>query len=214
MKLRQLKVKWDNLFQSLKINLLLDESIFNDLVNAYSDPTRYYHNLQHIEQLLTVANLMREQASNFPVIELAIWFHDVIYDSQAQDNEVKSAAYAEQVLTRLEIDNWIIQSVKQLILQTQIHQTTSEDFDSQFFLDADLSILGANQTEYQIYSQAIRQEYAWLSKADYYLGRKKILESFLARTRIYQTEYFFNHLEDQARANLQQELLEITSIEF
>lgn len=212
MKFKKLKAHWDNLLQSLKVDLLLGESIFNDLVTAYSNSTRYYHNLQHIQQLLTVANLMKDEAKNFPVIELAIWFHDVIYDSQAQDNEVKSAAYAEQVLTSLEIDDLTIQSVKQLILKTQSHQTDLEDYDSQIFLDADLSILGASQTKYQIYSQAIRQEYAWLSQSDYYLGRKKVLESFLARTRIYQTEYLFKQLENKARFNLQQEFLEITKI--
>ncbi|BAU63348.1 hypothetical protein STA3757_07120 [Stanieria sp. NIES-3757] len=209
MKLKQLKTNWDNLLQSLKVDLLLGELIFNDLATAYSNSTRYYHNLQHIEQLLTVANLMKDEAKNFSVIELAIWFHDVIYDSQAQDNEVKSAAYAEQVLTSLEIDNCMIQSVKQLILKTQFHQTNLEDYDSQIFLDVDLSILGASQTEYQIYSQAIRQEYSWLSQASYYVGRIKVLESFLARSRIYYTEYLFNRLESQARFNLQQELQQL-----
>ncbi|AFZ36169.1 hypothetical protein Sta7437_2639 [Stanieria cyanosphaera PCC 7437] len=212
MKLEKLKDNWDNLLQSLKVDLFLAEPIFNDLVTAYSNSTRYYHNLQHIEQLLTVANLMKDEAKNFSVIELAIWFHDVIYDSQAQINEEKSAVYAEQVLTHLKIDDCIIQSVKQLILKTQTHQTNFEDYDSQIFLDADLSILGASQTEYQIYSQAIRQEYSWLPQADYCFGRKKVLASFLARTRVYHTEYFFNRLESQARFNLQQEFFAINKI--
>ncbi|BAZ86821.1 hypothetical protein NIES806_30370 [Dolichospermum compactum NIES-806] len=41
--------------------------------------------------------------------------------------------------------------------------------------------------EYQAYSQAIRQEYAWVSELEYIIGRKQVLERFWQREKIYFT---------------------------
>lgn len=60
--------------------------------------------------------------------------------------------------------------------------------------------------KYLQYAQAIRKEYSHLSDRDYQLGRKKFLIQFLAKTRIYYTDYFYQWLELTARNNLQTEI--------
>ncbi len=90
-----------------------------------------------------------------------------------------------------------------IIQATQDHQT--DDPDTALFLDADLSILGADSKTYQTYARAIRQEYAWVPQVLFLERRAAVLEKFFSRKQIYQTEAFA-HLEQPARANLQLEL--------
>lgn len=190
----------------LAADLSAAETVFAELVTAYGDPTRHYHNLEHIQDLLNGAESVQNLAESMPVIKLAIWFHDYIYDPQAQDNELKSAIYAEQVLTQLNVDSQIIQLVKQIILSTQKHQPLVNTVDNLILLDLDLAILGTSSDRYQQYVTLIRQEYSWLSDRDFYQGRKRVLQNFLTRTRIYYTDYFYQQLEPQARTNITEEV--------
>ena len=197
--LNWLKLNWLNLLTELNTDLLRGEVVFKNLVEAHSDSARHYHNLNHVRDLLS-------WAESSPTIELAAWFHDYVYDSRRQDNEIKSAIYAEETLTRLNIAPDIIQTVKQIILSTQKHQPLIGSIDNLIFLDLDLGILGALSDRYFKYATAIRKEYSWLSDRDYQRGRKQVLNSFLARTNIYYTDYFYHSREQQARVNLAQEI--------
>ena len=145
---------------------------------------------------------MKLRSLDYIPVQLAAWFHDVIYNPQAQDNEEKSAEYAESTLSALKIPQIIIDRVKQLILTTKNHQALPTDIDSQILLDADLAILGATEWEYQTYAQAIRQEYSWMSDVVYQIGRQQILYNFLQRERLYLTDYAYTNLEKKARRNL------------
>jgi predicted metal-dependent HD superfamily phosphohydrolase len=183
-----------------------DRNVFQDLIIAYSQPHRYYHNLRHIQQVFDVVAEMRSQADNFVAIGLAVWFHDVIYNPKATDNEEKSALYARKILTQLETSPEIVKKVTKMILMTKSHQTLSKDIDTQIFLDADLSIFGSSPSDYNNYKQAIRQEYAWIAENEYRDRRKQVLSRFLQRDRIYLTEYLFKKLELNARKNIQSEI--------
>ena len=209
-----LKFNWNNLLQELSVDLPLGEKVFQDLCNAYSHPERHYHNLKHIQQVLDVALQMQFLANNFPAIQLTAWFHDFVCNPKANDNEAKSAIYTEAILSQLQIDSATIKLVKRIILDTQTHQADADNIDSLIFLDADISILGSSKEKYKTYAAAIRQEYAWLSDAEYRLGRTKILTNFLARERVYTTEFLFNKLEKQARLNMEAEITALCSEGF
>ena len=91
-----------------------------------------------------------------------------------------------------------------LILATKHNRPVSGD--AALLVDIDLAILGKPADEFDRYDAAIRQEYAWVSEEAYRAGRSKVLQSFLDRTTIYQTEFFRNLYEAQARTNLQRVL--------
>ena len=203
----------NHLFQQWQQTLApfaVDENIarphFLDLVAAYSQGDRYYHTLEHINHVLQTLLLMPVPADNRVAIELAAWFHDVIYDTQAIDNEAQSAIYAKQVLQSLNVSTSTITTVKQLILVTKNHQFNYNDIDSCIFSDADLAILGTKSSQYWSYANAIRQEYAWVSDRDYCQGRRQVLEKFLQRDQIYATEFMGQTYELRARRNLQAEI--------
>lgn len=66
----------------------------------------------------------------------------------------------------------------------------------------DLSILGQPKERFREYETQIRREYEWVPVTTFAAKRAEILESFLARERIYTNEYFFSKYEQRARQNL------------
>ncbi|MFM2312966.1 MAG: hypothetical protein RLZZ04_2242 [Cyanobacteriota bacterium] len=205
-RISQLKSSWFDLLSESSAALDFGNQIFVDLVNGYSNPVRHYHNLEHIERILSLLEEAKDTLSNPHELKFSAWFHDYIYHPQAKDNEIKSAAYAKKVLRKLNIDPETIQSVTQIILSTQNHQPLRAGIDNLIFLDVDLAILGTTPDQYLQYAQGIRKEYDYLSDRDYQQGRTKVLTQFFARNRIYYTEYFYQRLECSARNNLQTEI--------
>lgn len=206
MQLEDLKSRWQGLFVDFQGETTLTNKVFSEIVQLYSRDDRYYHNLSHIQHVLNVANTLKSLAKNFPAIEMAAWFHDVIYDPQANDNEERSAKFAFDALISLNVPQTTIHHVVSMILHTKNHDAPLENIDSKILSDADLSILGAEKLEYRAYAQAIRKEYFWLSEVDYRAGRKKVLRNFLERNRIYFTEQGFQMFELKARENIRDEL--------
>jgi predicted metal-dependent HD superfamily phosphohydrolase len=62
-------------------------------MGAYSSPERYYHNLAHIQDSLSVFNQTSSLAAHSEEVELAIWFHDAVYDPRRSDSEQRSAEW-------------------------------------------------------------------------------------------------------------------------
>ena len=200
------KSNWFSLLKESQASFQMQEAVFRDLVDTHSAPVRYYHNLNHVRYLLDLSAEVEAIAERPTVIQLAAWFHDCVYNSQAQDNEINSAIYAVKTLNELNIAPEVIKSVRQIILSTQKHQPIIDTLDCLIFLDLDLAILGASLDEYRKYALAIRKEYSWLSDRDYQRGRKTVLANFIARKRIYFTNYYYCRLEETARANLAAEI--------
>ncbi len=186
------------------------DPVFELLVTAYTQPDRYYHNLNHIHHLLTIlARFSQDKLRDPMAVFLSIWFHDFVYDPKLADNEIQSAKAARELLPNLGASIDLIMQVERLILATQGHRASPEDVDQCVFLDADLAILGADPVTYQAYARSIRLEYSWVSDSEYQAGRIRVLESFLHRDRLYYTDLLFNELESIARINLQQELVSL-----
>lgn len=88
-----------------------------------------------------------------------------------------------------------------LILATQ-HHTLPDVPGAALVVDIDLSILGRPAAEFDRYEAAIRQEYEWVPEPAYRQARLRILDGFVARPAIYQTAFFQERYEAQARLNL------------
>lgn len=209
MNLTILDLQWQELCWQLNVQPTLSKKIFSSLLKAYSSQERYYHNLVHIQKILGIVKRLEPLADNFLAVQMAAWFHDVVYDAKSPKNEEKSAEYASSSLSKLGIPPTIINNVVKMILNTKNHQASPEDIDSHILLDADLSIFGSEESEYIAYSQAIRQEYSWVPDSEYKIARKRILHNFLEQDRIYFTDKIFNLLERKARENISNEMLKL-----
>ncbi|KXZ63913.1 hypothetical protein [Acinetobacter venetianus] len=176
------------------------QKIFNKLIAAYSEKQRAYHTVQHLYECLVLLESIRADLKDAYSVELALWFHDAVYDPQAKDNELKSAELFEQYLSQdLSID--IVQKIKRWIIATQWHEVTDE-LDLQFLLDIDLAILAASPERFDEYEQQIQQEYAWVDPDVYSIKRKQVLAHFYQAEPLYQTQYFQKNFEQRAKGNL------------
>ena len=205
-----MRVRWLSLAHSLGIVEPAAEAVWADLAAAYGEDGRFYHNLIHIKHALGVAEQLREVAVDFTAVQLALWFHDVVYDPRRSDNEAESAAYAERVLRPLGVPDDLLTKVRQLILATKSHEAPDDNPDVRVMLDADLAILSAPPEQYDAYAQAIRQEYSFVPDEAYRVGRTAVLQTFLARSPFYFTEWMRERGRDTAvYENLNRELLEL-----
>lgn len=197
-----MSLRWLKLTDSFGVDQERARRAFADLVAHYTEEGRYYHDLQHVESVLTTVDELKALAHDLATIQLAVWFHDVIYDSRTDDNEIKSAGYARQALSALELPPEVVDKVSELILATITHRAPADDLDAQILLDADLAELGVDEAVFNEQSEALRKEFAWVPEAEFQANRKRVLNGFLERERIYQTDQLFIALEDKARRNL------------
>ncbi len=173
----------------------------DDLLQRYAEPWRHYHALQHLGECLGASEVTSHLATRPAEVEAALWFHDAVYALQRADNEAQSAQLAERVLRDAGVASEAVSRVVDLILVTR-HTAMPQSPDEQLLVDIDLSILGAPAVRFAEYERQIRAEYAFVPQALFHEKRHAILQSFLARPRIYSTAHFHHALEQRARANL------------
>lgn len=176
------------------------QKIFNKLIAAYSEKQRAYHTLQHLYECLVILDSIRSDLKDAYSVELALWYHDAVYDPQAKDNELKSAELFEKYMAQ-DLSVEIVEKIKRWIIATQKHESTNE-LDLQFLLDIDLAILAASPERFEEYEQQIQQEYAWVDPDIYLIKRKQVLAHFYQAEPLYQTEYFQQNFEQKAKQNL------------
>ncbi|MFO0847883.1 MAG: hypothetical protein U0871_04875 [Gemmataceae bacterium] len=186
---------------------------FDRLVAAYSEPHRHYHTLEHLAEMFRVVGRLAGDCRNTAAVQLAVWYHDAVYDPRAADNEARSATLAVEELTALGLPSALVSRTSELI-QATAHlagEPPADDPDTVVLLDADLAILGASTVRYQRYAADIRREYAYVPDADYRRGRAAVLVKFLARHRIFLHPILHAEGEEAARHNLRTELAELRS---
>lgn len=186
---------------------------FDRLVRAYSEPHRHYHTLEHLAEMFRVVSRLAGGCRNPSAVQLAVWYHDAVYDPGATDNERRSAVLAGEELGTLGLHAGLVCRTSELV-QATAHlpdEPPVDDPDVVVLLDADLAILGASEARYRRYAADIRKEYAHVPNDDYCLGRAAVLEKFLTRHRIFLHPTMHAEGEDAARRNLQAELAELRS---
>ena len=191
---------WGALWRSLGVDRV-DPTLLAALLRRYSEPQRKYHTLQHLDACLAHFETLRAQALHPDEVELALWFHDAIYDIGASGNEARSADWAREALLSAGGDVQAAQRVHDLVMVT-CHDVAPQTRDQEVLLDVDLSILGARPRVFDAYEQQIRAEYAYVQGDAFRSRRRRLLQQFLDRPRIYHTTQFHGQFEAQARDNL------------
>lgn len=174
-----------------------------EIETEYTSEARYYHNLAHLENMLSELSGIESDVNEKDALLFSIYYHDIIYNTAKSDNEFKSAMLFRKRIERTNFKQ--IEKCVQQIELTKEHEL-SIDNDTNILLDLDLSILGKSNKEYQEYSESIRSEYKMYSDHEYRNGRKKILIKLLNIPAIYKTDYFKRKYEAIAKNNLNLEL--------
>ena len=184
------------------------EAPWQALSSRYAEPHRAYHTLGHVAHCLDEFDAARALTRDAVSVEMALWYHDAVYDPRAKDNEERSAELASRVAVDMGLPAAKGLRVADLI-RVSTHAGLAPDPDAQLFADVDLSILGQPEGTFAEYERQVRVEYAWVPEPAFRSGRAAILKAFLDRPSIYGTPFFRDKYEAAARRNLERSLLEL-----
>ncbi len=193
---------WRELWKSLGATRA-DEELHAELIKRYREPQRHYHSEQHLDECLRHFAGARGEAEHPAEVELALWFHDAVYDPKRPDNEARSAEWAVEAATAAGLGPEVAARVRSLVMVTrhdEAHAPVTPD--ERLVVDVDLAILGASLGRFEEYERQVRAEYSGVPGVLFRPRRRAILRGFLARERIYRTSHFHDRFETKARENL------------
>jgi predicted metal-dependent HD superfamily phosphohydrolase len=191
------------------------------LLAAYGDPSRGYHDRQHLAEVVAHLDLLRGElprpemeAMQWPpphlhAVLLAAWFHDAVYDG-AGDLEERSAVLAEEELAAAGCAPELVAEVARLVRLTATHRPAPGDARGAVLCDADLAILAVPSERYAEYVRGVRKEYAHVDDTAFRAGRAAVLRELAAADHLFHTRTGRDLWEDAARANLTAELRELS----
>lgn len=208
--MEHLHTHWTDSWHALQLQPPAD--LYAQLLQAYAQPQRHYHTLQHLSECLALWHDSAHLTQQPGEVAVALWWHDAIYDVQGSLNEARSAEWALNALQATGAAPEVAARVHALIMATQ-HSAAPQTADQQLLVDIDLAILGAAPARFAAYEQQIEQEYAWVPPALFTQKRQAILQNFLARPHIYSTAFFHQKLEATARRNLHHALQHLASLD-
>ena len=204
--------EWCSATEALDVAPSASVDWFRRLWGLYTARGRFYHNLSHVEHVLSVVSSSGVKPERPPLLTMAIFFHDAIYDPARTDSEARSSELflefaAATMPARPPVER---EMVAKWILQTAGHVESAEDGevsgDLGLLLDADLAILGSCPALYARYTEAIRREFSHLGEAEWITGRSDFITRVLSRRSVFSTPSLAGLLEERARANMVREL--------
>jgi len=189
---------------------MLPAQVISQIRRLHDDPVRGYHAWSHPQTLMALLDEVQGELHDPLAVVCAILLHDAVYDPRRTDNERQSAVLARKLLADV-VPAQTLERAVRLIEATERHAipldvSGDEADDARIFLDLDLSVLGAAEAAFDAYEAGVRHEYAHVPEAEFRAGRAAILAGFLARERLYLSDWGHARFEAQARANLRRSL--------
>jgi predicted metal-dependent HD superfamily phosphohydrolase len=212
LKARALQERWEELGRTLNASEALWSGLFREVVAHYLSAPRAYHTLQHIAECLAWLDLARDRSEEPTEVELAIWLHDVIYDPTANDSEQRSAQFALKRLGEAGVQRnvasrvaWLIEGTAHLKAAAGSDDATPSGSrrDMALLRDIDLAILGALPERFNEYDRQVRVEYSHVPDEVYIAARRRVIEMFLSKEDLFETELFKELLLKKAHDNLE-----------
>lgn len=191
-----------------------------NLIDAYGMPDRHYHNQTHLRDVLAKLDWAQgalaatgetahlsdaDRQRMFDTIEVALWYHDAVYDARAKDNEAQSRDLLLRDAQRMGFDPALTEEAAALVELTARHGQ-ARSLMERIMADCDLAILGAPPAVFKKYDEDIRKEYAHVPAPLYKTGRAKVMAGFAAQERLFKTQAFAQAFGAQAKSNLAQAL--------
>ncbi len=179
------------LWQRCLLDSAIDENatIHQQLIASYSEPQRFYHTLTHIEHCLSLIEKISSELQSPEALELAIWYHDVIYQPGAKDNEQLSAdlfmATSDGVF-----DDTLRDTVYQHIMATLHDGTEIKHADTKYMLDIDLSSFGRPWSEFIHDSHNLRLELEDWPDDVFYRRQAVFQDKLFGQPRFFKSDYF------------------------
>jgi len=177
------------------------ERRFEGIWVAYSNPSRGYHGIAHLDQCLTMCESNRSSFDHPDEIAMALFFHDLVYDTHKTDgmNVFDSASKCEDFLQSSGCNRAAINRITTAICYTT-HTMKPVTKDEGLVMDIDLSMI--QYYNFEAIEHLVRKEYEWVPLAEYQRARKDILIRLYLREYLYSSELFRNTLETRTKEQL------------
>ncbi len=149
---------------------------YNILLSMWNESQRSYHTQNHLLELIDQINEHKDKLSKkqYEKLVLCALFHDIVYDPMRPDNEEKSAEFFINSCSEKNSD---VLEVKQMILDTKTHESTTEL--SELFNHFDMKIVESDYDKLLEWENGIKMEFAPYGEEKYKEGRLQFLESLL-----------------------------------
>lgn len=184
------------------------------LTTLYTQPHRYYHNINHINFCLGQLELVPKLDSyEEKIVTYAIWYHDAIYNPYSIKNEAASAELFRATHTNSDISVYI-NNIEDAILETAYHtdDVLEPTSTTALMLDIDLAGLGQDWETFSDNGDMIRLEYSHIDDYTFTHNRLKFFEALARKSHIYYTEFFSHKYEVAAQTNVDNEIKRLYSI--
>lgn len=212
-----LESRWLQLCKDLGVSKTSAEDWWTTISTHMEEPQRRYHTLAHLKELFMYVDKYSSQLEDQQAVELAVFFHDIIYDPKATGgkNEDDSAVVWENFAQHClpvgsplgQRKGELLSKVYVWIVQTKHHRCADSDpMDCRLFMDFDMAVLGRPWPEYEVYSRQIRQEFIHVPEAVFCIARAAFLQTSAAAPSIFTTPAFKEERESQARENALREV--------
>jgi predicted metal-dependent HD superfamily phosphohydrolase len=199
-----LQASWSRCWKQLNARETGDV-LMGQLIVAYNEEHGKYHTEQHLRECLICLEKYRHLATRPEEAEMAIWFHDAVYDVNCKDNEKISADWAVRELTAALVEKRCTNRVYDLIMATQ-HTQPPKSVDQGLIIDIDLSILGSSESRFDEYESQIRDEYSYVSDQKFNQERRNVIKRFIESGQLYNLREISTSYYKQAKSNLTRSL--------
>jgi len=182
------------------------EPVFERLRAAWGAAGRRYHGVEHLVDCLRELDRAAPLAGVADPAELALWYHDAVYEPGGEACEDRSAALLEADATALGIAAEAVAraaaAVRATAHATPAPSAPATDLVTDLVLDVDLSILGRDALRFMDYEHAIEEEYAPRSRSAFRCARGRFLAALLGRPQLFRTAAFRERYEQRARVQI------------
>jgi len=181
--------------------------IFSQLATMYGEEWRSYHNIGHISDCLGYFDDCCDQASNPDAMEMAIWFHDCIYEIGARNNEARSRDwFMEQ--TRGILDDKFRNRVSELIMDT-CHRHQPDTEDGKLIADIDLTSFSLPWDQYIADGKNVQKELGNDKPGSDPSKKIGFLANLSKRDTVYFSPYYLENFEKSAQDNISTHLVQL-----
>jgi predicted metal-dependent HD superfamily phosphohydrolase len=177
---------------------------FDRVRAAWGADGRCYHGVEHLVDCLRELDAASADPATADVVELALWYHDVVHDPCARDAEERSARRLIADAEALAIPAGAARTAAELVRSTAhaVGATTPASLAAELIADIDLSILGRDALRFMDYEYGVEEEHARMGTLRFRIARGAFLAGLLARPHLFHTEAFRARYEQRARAQL------------
>ena len=81
-----MKSIWIELVSKYSLDMILILNLYEIIEKRYGSSNRHYHDLDHINLMLSEAKKFKNRIDDYDSVLFAIWFHDIIYDPLQYNN--------------------------------------------------------------------------------------------------------------------------------